>query len=243
MNKKVIIYLLMAGVFLFASANRSFAQGIDLPAADDPFWTITDQLHDPIDSSCYSKAVAIYLAAGSYGDGTAAATGACASLTAMLSMESVLQTSGIETNLFDNETITEGDLLDNDWRSINGLYFEAAGLGRIEFTQPIDFMNHDFLTFLSEFSTRAQMGQGEIGLDADIVGGLADYGAVLTMYNAGDFNDPEILVNGQGDSEGVVSELDYDPATHNITFNAAHFTTFTATEKSVTKKPKIAKVG
>ena len=244
MKKKIISLVFMVGLF-FSLTNQVYAVG--LPGENDPFWIITNNLHDPMDTDCYNEALAEYSDvqyAGAYGDGTAAATGACGALSAMLNLETTLQNSGISTNLFNNSDAGPGDdgLLDNDWRSINNLYFEMAGVGKIQFTQSINFMDYDFLTFLSTLTSRMSMSQGEIGLDADIVGGLSGYGAVLTMYNAGDFDDPEILVNDEEDDAGVVSGLSYDPNSHNIVFNAAHFTTFKATEKNTVKKPRITNI-
>jgi hypothetical protein len=230
MPKKISVLIIAVGLF-FVGTN--FAKADSLPSEDDPFWEIVSSLDTPTDNDCHAVAQTEYSTLPLiYGDGHDAATGSCAALAAMMDMATTFTASGIETNLFEK----------TDWHDITGLYFEMEGFGKIEFSNSIDFLNFDFLTFISTFAERMEMSQGEISLDADIVGGLAGYGAVLTMYNAGNFTDPEILVDGAPDSGGVVSGLTYDPTTHNITFDAAHFTTFKASEKdsdASSHKPRI----
>jgi hypothetical protein len=53
------------------------------------------------------------------------------------------------------------------------------------------------------------------------------------MYNI-NLNNPKVQVNGVDDTSGVVSNLIYDQVAHTLTFNAAHFTTFTAVENNQT---------
>ena len=234
--KKYLFSFFVAGILILPFMAK--ADTPSLPTEDDSFWGVMSSLTAPDDAACVTKAGAYYDAnLIPYFPGQLEAT--CTGISQIMSMESTLASSGITTNLFEK----------SDWHNITGLYFEATGLGKIEFTNSIDFMSYNFLTFISTFSDRIGMSQGEIGLDADIVGGMAGYGAVLTMYNAGDFSNPTILVNNEIDTEGVVSGLTYDQTTHDITFDASHFTTFTATDSpaedspviTTTKKPHIKK--
>lgn len=201
------------------------ARATELPASDDPIWGVLTELELLDDSDCSTLATASLITEG-YSEMEAALRGAatCEALAMMPeAIQEAMTSSGIETNLF----------AFTDWHHISGLYFTAPEYGQMLFQNEIDFMSYDFLTFLSEFSTRASFLQDEIGLDADIVDGLADAGAVLTMYNVSSFTDPVILVNGVDDAEGVTSNLVYDVEARTITFSAAHFTTFTATERVV----------
>jgi hypothetical protein len=104
-------------------------------------------------------------------------------------------------------------------------------------------MSHDFMLFLQTLTSRLDIANEEISLDADIVAGLRNSGAILTMKNVSNFDEPEILVNDEEDDAGVVSGLSYDQTNHIITFNAAHFTSFKAVEKgSNGSRPKITDV-
>jgi len=133
-----------------------------------------------------------------------------------------------------------------DWHAVENLYFEhstnGTADGRISFTQPIDFMSYAFMNFMMNFGNNMQASQGYISLDADTVGGFANYGAVLTMYNIPDFEDPVILVDGEEDVEGIVSNLVYDEENNTLTFSAAHFSSFEAVERSSVEAPKIERV-
>ena len=150
-----------------------------------------------------------------------------------------MASDGVTTNLFDEA----------NWHHVDNLYFEKAGYGKIEFSKEIDFMSYNFMLFMESIRNKLNIDLNKIGLDADLVTSLKNAGAVLTMYNVSDFQDPTILVDDDVDTEGVVSGLTYDKTTKTITFNAAHFTTFTAVEKSSlqstkseVKKPKITRV-
>ncbi len=225
--KKILIFFAMMFVFIALSANSIVsAAGNPLPERDNPIWNIMKNMKNPTDSNCSSLA-ATELATTLY---SGREIEFCLGIAQISEMEKSLDENDIVTNLFKKD----------DWRNITGLYFEDEEFGKIEFTKPINFMSYDFLTFLSTFTDRFSMDRGEIGLNADIVGGLYGYGAMLTMYGAGNFEDPEILIDGKKDKKGVVSGLTYDPKTKNITFNAAHFTTFKAVESA--QKASIKKV-
>ena len=200
-------------------ASGGMGDSSHLPGESDPFWEVMDELQEPDDADCVTEANTIFASHGIPTDGDRA-TKTCNAIGAMMNMEAVMTSEGVETNLFDF----------TDWHHVTGLYFETP-YGRITFTNEIDFMSYEFMTFLQTIMDRMDMGAGVIRLDADIVNGLRDAGAVITMYNVPDFTDVEILVNGSEDTEGIVSGLHYDRATHTITFDAAHFTTFKAQEK------------
>ena len=201
------------------NATDGMGDASHLPGESDPFWEVMSVLQRPGDTDCVAEANVIFASHGIPTDGDRA-TKTCNAVRALTNMEAVMAGEGVETNLF-------GFM---DWHHITGLYFSTP-YGRITFTNEIDFMSYEFMTFLQTIMDRMDMGAGVIRLDADIVNGLRNAGAVITMYNVPDFTDVEILVNGSEDVEGIVSGLHYDRSTHTITFDAAHFTTFKAQEK------------
>ncbi len=234
MKEKIFIALAIVSFFLLVpGVKAATGPGDELPAAGDPFWDVMSQLDRPDDSTCTAKATVILNAAGLPG-GAERAAATCESIGWILTtMEPSLESEGVTTNLFTQ----------TDWHNITGLYFEEDS-GRIEFTNSIDFMSRDFMLFLSSLVSKLDFEPEEIGLDADLVNGMRDAGTVITMWNVSEFDDPEILVDGATDEDGVVSGMSYDQATNTITFNAAHFTTFKAVEKGSggATRPKISKV-
>lgn len=233
MKKKFLTFLIVT-IFAFGISQKvRAAAGDDLPAADNPFWNVMSQINTPDDPTCQTKAKSVLDTAGISGDTNSMATQMCAGIALIKTeMEPSMQADGVQTNLFDQA----------NWHAVEDLYFEKTGYGKIQFSRDIDFMSRNFMLFISTFGEKMDMSQGEIGLDADTVEALRTAGATLTMYNAGDYSDLEILVNGREDSEGVVSSLVYDRSSETITFNAAHFTTFTAHDKNGAEKPKMTKV-
>lgn len=248
--KKVILLLIafylaimIAPVKKAAAITEAEMQGDPMNNSSHFIWDLMAAMDTPDDTAdCLTAAQNLLTTEGLPGEQvTEISNSACGSLAQMRSnMESGMpdgngETESIETNLWDA----------TDWHNVENLYFQhsANGVadGRIAFTVPIDFMSYDFMTFMMSFGQAMETGNGIIGLDADIVEGMAGYGAVLTMYNVDDFEDPEILVDGEEDTEGVVSGLVYDRDAQTITFNAAHFSTFEVVEGS-DETPKISKV-
>lgn len=202
-----------------------------LPEADNPFWEVMSQINRPDDLTCTSKAAAILTSKGIPG-GTERAELTCRAISLILtSMQTTFNQEGIATNLF----------TEDDWHHIDGLYFEELD-GRIEFTKELDFMSRNFMLLLENLTERLDFEKNEITFDADVVNGMRDTGAIVTMRSVSDFSVPEILVDGEKDFEGVVSGMVYDKVSGTIIFNAAHFTTFTAVEKGSYGKPKISKI-
>lgn len=233
--KKILTMGLATFLFLGGASLTKAVEGDDaLPSADDPFWTIMSELNRPDDPTCQAKTEDLLNSLGLPG-GAERAAATCAGVARILEMEDDMAADGTTSNLFDEE----------DWHHVDNLYFQSADEGRIEFTKEIDFMSRDFMLFVQTLGERLDMAQDEIALDADIVESLRTAGAILTMYNVSEFDDPEILVDDSEDAEGVVSGLTYNKDNNTIVFNAAHFTTFKAVEKgssTSSKKPKITEV-
>lgn len=235
MKEKSLLFSAVLSLLLLlpGMVKAEVGPGEELPAVGDPFWNVMSQIDRPDDPTCTAKATVILNAAGLPG-GAERAAATCQSIGWIITtMEPSLESEGVTTNLFDQ----------TNWHSITGLYFQEES-GKIEFTNSIDFMSRDFMLFLSSLVSKLDFAPEEIGLDADLVNGMRNAGTVITMWNVSDFDDPEILVDGEADEEGVVSGMSYDAATNTIIFNAAHFTTFKAVEKGSadTKRPKITKV-
>lgn len=127
-----------------------------------------------------------------------------------------------------------------DWHNVNGLYFESAGEGRIDFNRTIDFMSYRFQIFMQELPNLMMFDKGYISLNAEMVPDLKNFGAVLTMYNLDFAQTPDIYVDGvKADSNnlGVV----YDASAGTLTFNASHFSSYRAVQKG--KKVKKMRMG
>ncbi len=242
--KRNFMVLFFGSVLLFGFGTQDIlANGPegDMPSKNDPFWNIMSQLSRPDDPNCVNITSAYFQnnMGMSSEEASTEATNACAGIAQIPNEIASGENSeeGIETNLIDAE----------NWHSVNNLYFQHStnGIvdGKIEFTQPIDFMSYDFMLFMKTFGERMDVDTAKISLDADIVNGMSGYGAILTMYNVPDFDNPVILVNGEKDNGDVVSGLTYDRESRTITFNAAHFTEFEAVDKSsLAEKPKINRV-
>lgn len=228
-----------------AEISENEMNGNPMDNEDHFIWDVMENLQTPDDSDCLSVAQSALIASGlTTEEASMPASNACEGLENMQSeMESGMpdgegETESIETNLFDA----------TNWHAVENLYFQHStnGVtdGRIAFTNPIDFMSYDFMNFMRSFGENMETSRGIIGLNADVVGGMANYGAVLTMYNIPDFRDPVILVDGHTDRDGVVSNISYDENNHTLTFNATHFTTFKVVERSKSKRlrPTISNV-
>lgn len=205
----------------------------DMPAENDPYWSFMAGLNRPDSDNCTSVATG-----APYNIPADQASSFCAQLAQMpTEMQAGMTQGGAETNLFSA----------SNWHAVDNLYFQhstnGVADGRIAFTVPIDFMSYDFMYFMMTFGQRMEAEPGILGLTADIVDGMENYGAVLTMYNVPDLEDPVVLVDGEEDNGDVVSNIVYDRGARTLTFRAAHFTTFEAVERSsLDTKPKIFKV-
>ncbi|MEA3273165.1 MAG: hypothetical protein U9Q72_01020 [Patescibacteria group bacterium] len=221
--------ILMSLVFLIIPFLVSSEEG-NLPPATDQIWSIFSALDRPDDSDCESLAVAL--------DGVDAqsASDHCADFARMPQ-----ETYGYmaDDGMFDEGMETTNILNEANWHSIENLTFDNV-MGKIVFGEPVDFMSRDFMVFMDTFPDHIQMGENFIKFDASLVDDLRDMGAIVTMKNVSQFVSPTILVDGEIDNDGVVSAMVYDATNDTLTFNAAHFTTFTAVESSsVVSAPEI----
>lgn len=242
--RKTYLFLLVFGfLVLFPFVAKAIEQSeMDGDPMDNPnhfIWDLMAAMDTPDDTAdCLTAAQNLLTSESVPTDQvTSISNSACNSLAQMRTeMESGMNQIGesIETNLWDAA----------NWHSVQNLYFQHSSGGtvdgRIAFTVPIDFLSYNFMNFMMTFGENMESGDGILGLNADTVNGMRGYGAILTMYNVDDFEDPVILVDGESDDEGIVSNLVYDRDARTITFNAAHFTTFEVTESSAV--PKLTKV-
>jgi len=244
MRKKLILpaLLLVVSVFWVQSVKaitNEEMEGSPDQNEDHFVWDIMSQLQTPDDPDCSTVAQATLIAEGiEAGEAADISIEACSGLASMRTdMQGDMNSGGegIETNLWDA----------TNWHAVENLYFahstDGVSDGRIAFSQPIDFMSYAFMNFMTNFGNNMDTDEGYISLDADVVGGFADYGATLTMYNVPEFDDPVILVDGEQDTEGIVSNLVYNSDDNTLTFSAAHFSSFEAVESS-SLTPRINKV-
>ncbi len=240
-TKNIALLLSLCLMLLVGQRVGAQTQEGDMPSENDPFWNIMSQLSRPDDPNCVSITSAYFqndLGMGS-AEASSLASDACAGI-AQIPNE-------IANGASDEESIETNLTSASNWHSVDNLYFKHStnGVvdGKIEFTKPIDFMSYDFMLFMKTFGERMDTDVAKISLDADIVNGMEGYGAILTMYNVPNFDNPTILVDGEEDKDGVVSGLIYDKDSRTITFNAAHFTEFTAVESSsLGRNPRVTHV-
>lgn len=126
-------------------------------------------------------------------------------------------------NIFDNGIAP-------DWHNINGLILDHP-MGTIEFTGAIDLLSYDFVFLLLSFNEAFEMDQAFVSFDSDLINGLKSMGAIITMKDVPNFEEPVILVDGEL-NEDIISALVYDENARTITFNTTHFTSFEAVELS-----------
>ena len=239
--KKYLIIIIIVFSFAAVPIFKASALVYEVSPESDPdhfVWALMADMQTPDDHDCSTLAHAMLDADGTIPEGAHSeiTTAACDGLASMrTNMEADMNAGGaVETNLWDAA----------NWHSIENLYFQhstnGVADGRISFSVPIDFMSYNFMRFMQTFGQNMESREGYISLDADLVGGFANYGASLTMYNIPKFNEPEIFVDGEEDSGGIVSNLVYNREANTITFSAAHFSSFEVTESD--EKPDVDKV-
>jgi hypothetical protein len=237
----VAIFAMVAmAVPVFASPN-----GRDLPAESDPFWTIFAYMVSPRDTANCVAAATSYVDSQNFPESQkqgeiAGYTQMCTEFAGMpAEMQNDMAAEEVTSNLFSVF----------DWHNVENLYFQKSGMGRIQFTNTIDFMSYRFMTFLSNFQNMVQFNDGYISLNAAMVTDMKYYGAQLTMLGLDFTETPDIYVtdiNGTTmhlATDSDISGVAYDPIAGTLTFNAAHFSAFRAVAKgSKVAVMKITKV-
>jgi hypothetical protein len=161
-------------------------------------------------------------------------------------MQSGMASDGVETSLFDSGN--------TNWHAISGLYFEKSGdengapMGRISFSETIDFMTYRFFNFMNNFGNMVQFDGGYISLNAAMVPDMINYGATLTMYQLGFDQQPDIYVSSGANMRKAIEGTDYSDLVWNaeansLSFTPRHFSSFRAVQQgSIVKKMKISSV-
>ncbi len=247
MKKTLALVALLSMLAIYTPQKTSATIDFNSDPSTDPnnfIWSIMSQLTAPDDANCATVA-ATALTGQDLGPGAPpidqVASQICSGLATMRTQMQQGMSHG-------SESVSSNLWQASNWHQVQNLYFEHSvnGVpnGKIAFTKPIDFMSYNFMHFMQNFGNEMETGQGILGLDATTVGGMKGYGAILTMYNLPDFNNPTILVDGKADTGGVVSNIVYDKTNHTITFDAAHFTTFKVVEGSTNtgNAPKVRKI-
>ncbi len=249
--------LALVAIFaMFAMAVPAMAEPSDheLPAETDFFWDVFAQMSTPDDTATCIIALNAYIAAhpDEFGGPGADVSQVQAEMSQMCTqvaqMRTEMQTSmtseGVETSLFDDAN--------TNWHAIDGLYFQksenGAPMGRISFSEAIDFMSYRFFNFMNNFGNMIQFNDGYISLNASMVPDMINYGTTFTMYGL-DFSEvPDIYVsNGSNMRKAIegtdVSGIVWDPVARTLSFTPGHFSSFRAVEKgSRVKTMKITKV-
>ncbi len=109
---------------------------------------------------------------------------------------------------------------------------------KIVFLEPIDLAANDVKNTLATLDNYIKLtSPNTISLDSQTIPSL-NKKATITMYSLPFTTVPEILVNGQKDTQGVVSNINYDEKSGTLSFTVAHFTTFSAVPKLEVVTPK-----
>lgn len=232
---------------VFMTAPVGAVEERELAPENDPFWIIFSEMDHPTDTSTCVTAVTNYIDSLNIQDenerqgSLQGMTQMCTEIAYMpAEMEIGMAAEGVTSNIFANT---------DDWHNVENLYFEKAGMGKIQFTNTIDFMSYRFMSFMRNFREMVEFSDGYISLNAAMVSGMKEYGAQLTMYGLDFDSMPDIYVT---DANGAnmhlatgsdISAASYDPATGELTFSASHFSAFKAVEDgSKLKAMKITKV-
>ncbi|HLM84209.1 MAG TPA: hypothetical protein VK254_03295 [Candidatus Bathyarchaeia archaeon] len=220
----------------------------ELPAETDVFWTVFASMTKPDDTAGCEAAVTTYMNSHTFVDenerqGWQQGLNEMCTMVAQMptEMETSMATEGVETSLFDAD----------NWHLISGLYFQKSEngqpMGRISFSNTIDFMTYRFFSFMNNFGNLVQFNDGYISLNAAMVPDMINYGASFTMYGLNFAETPDIYVsNGsivRKATDADVSGVVYDANAGTLTFTPGHFSSFRVVEKgSAIKTMQISKV-
>lgn len=235
---------ILASIAIFAMVAMSIpvfaASGDrDLPGENEPFWTIFANMDSPTDYEDCMTAVTSYVSGiqderQRQGEQEGMSQ-MCTEFQAMpAQMELDMASEGVTSNLF----------AASNWHTVSGLYFQKEGMGKIQFTNTIDFMSYRFMTFMSNFQNMVQFNDGYISLNASMVTDMKYYGTQLTMLGLHFPTTPDIYVtDANGTTMHLATDSDisgviYDPIFGTLTFNASHFSAF----KAVTKGSKVTAI-
>jgi len=243
----------IVGLVAPAGADNDEHQRGDLPTPDSMFWDIFAQMTNPEDTAGCNAALSDYITNHPEEFGGPDTEQMLSEMSQMCTevatmpddMQSNMEAEGIETSLFDSGN--------TNWHSISGLYFQKSGdggapMGRISFSETIDFMSYRFFNFMNQFDNMVRFDGGYISLNAAMVPDMINYGATLTMYQLGFDQQPDIYVsNGQKMRKAVegtdVSGIVWDAEANSLTFTPGHFSSFKVVEQgSEVKKMKIKSV-
>jgi len=206
-----------------------------LPSESDPFWDFFEVMSRPDDTAtCLARVTELSADPNSGVD--AHYSEFCYDVANMpTQMQNDMASEGASTNLFDA----------GDWHSISGLYFQKTEngqlMGRISFSNTIDFLTYRFFTFMNNFGNMVRFDDGYISLNSAMVGDMAHYGAQLTMYNLPFAEQPDIYVSDGTTTRRAVEGEDitgitWDSKKRSLTFTPGHFSSF----KAVTKGSRLS---
>ncbi len=235
-----------------AMAADDHEQG-DLPDANSFFWEVFSQMTRPDDTAGCNTALDNFIANHPEEFGgpdveqvRSEMSQMCTEVAGMQNdMQSNMAEYRVETNLFDSGN--------TDWHAIDNLYFQKSGdggapMGRISFSETIDFMSYRFFNFMNNFNNMVKFDGGYISLNAAMVPDMINYGATLTMYQLGFDQQPDIYVSSGAKMRRAIegtdlSEIIWNPDANSLSFTPGHFSSFRAVQKgSKVKTMKIRSV-
>jgi len=243
---------LIAMVAMTAPAVLAEDRG-DMPAESDFFWEVFAEMSTPDDYDGCVAALNTYVTSHSEEFGAGEGVGQIVSqMTEMCTQVGMMRTD-MQTNMTADGVATSlFDAGNTNWHAINGLYFQKSEdgttMGRISFSETIDFMTYDFFTFMSNFGNMVQFNDGYISLNAAMIPEMINYGTTFTMYGLDFSTQPDIYVsNGANMRKAIegtdLEEIVWDATEKTLSFTPKHFSSFKAVEKGSTLKTmKITKV-
>lgn len=137
----------------------------------------------------------------------------------------------LDIRTFINGSETTNFATVTDFRAIPNFTMHQSNVYKITFSRAVNMLDPTVQRFMRSLGSKLSGSTGTLSLDAKAVLDLKNAGATLTMYGIS-LNSPKIQVDGADDTSGVTSSITYDRSAKTLTFNAAHFTTFTAIESS-----------
>lgn len=136
--------------------------------------------------------------------------------------------------------------------SVLGFAISNDEAGMIKFHNSLNLSAEETVQKMNSLNDYVSINTGVIEIDSESLGILANEPATLTMTGLNFNVQPMILVDGEQDTEGIVSNIEYDVEAGVLTFDVAHFTKFEAVENvpemvlddsEITEEESVATVG
>ena len=231
-TKKFLALVAVFAMVALAVPVRADREDHEMPGRNDPFWVAFANMTKPDDYGGCIEAITDYVNGLNFQDEgdreglLSGMTQMCTEIQTMpAQMEADMTADGAQTNLFGA----------SNWHSVENLYFQKSEngqvMGRISFSQPVDFMSYNFFNFMNNFGNLVRFNDGYISLNSAMTGDMASFGAQLTMYDLPYSEEPDIYVSDGATMKKAVegddiTNITWDGSAGSLTFAPTHFSSF-----------------